>query len=72
MAMPMDNSIQKSTFNFALSLSVGELSEEFSDIDTVIWRIVQLECKSVVLGREGHIIMENRGSIPGGNTGGFS
>ena len=68
--MPMDNSIQKSTFNFALS--VGELSEEFSDICTVIWRIVQTECKSVVLGREGHWYHGKQGSIPGGNIVDFS
>ena len=67
--MPMDNSIQKSTFNFALS--VGELSEEFSDIFTVIWNPVQTECKSVVLGREGYWYHGKQGSTPGGNIVGF-
>jgi hypothetical protein len=68
--MPMDDSIQKSTFNFALS--VGELSEEFSDIFTVIWEFVQTECKSVVLGREGYLYHGKQGSIPGGHVVDFS
>ena len=63
--MPMDDSIQKSTFNFALS--VGELSEEFSDISTVIWSSVHTECKSVILGREGYLYHGKQGLTPGGN-----
>ena len=61
----LSESIQKSTFNFALS--VGELSEEFSYTFTVIWEIVQTECKSVVLGREGYWYHRKQGSAPGGN-----
>ena len=64
--MPMDDSVQKSTFNFALS--VGELSEEFWNISTVIWETFQTECKSVVLGREGNWFHGKQGSTPGGNT----
>ena len=63
--MPMDDSIQKSTFNFALS--VGELSEEFPDISTVIWRRVHTECKSAIHGREGYLYHGKQGSTPGGN-----
>ena len=68
--MPMDDSIQKSTFNFALS--VGELSEEFSDIFTVILEPAQTECKSVVLGREEYSYHGKQGSTPGGNIVDFS
>ena len=65
--MPMDDSIQKSTFNFALS-SVGELSEEFSDINIVIWESLQTGCKSVVAGRERYLYHGKQGSSPGGNV----
>ena len=56
--MPMDDSIQKSTFNFALS--VGELSEEFSDTYTVIWKCIKPNVKVLYLVEKGTCTLENR------------
>ena len=54
------------------SLSVGELSEEFWDIYTVIWRNIQTECISVVPGRERYLYHGKQGLTPGGHHACFS